>query len=459
MAYQIPGAVVSAADKAKAAASAAVEAAQPTYAQMLATIKSGEIHKDISGQLSALGNLGINTTSISAVIEKAKASMSIDMAVANAAFAQKAKMAQAAGTTLSEADKTAAMAPLGVLKNLQSTISTTMTSVASSVSSYGTTLGISPSATNPTAAINSVAAAATAFSATVPAQTIPDPLNPGQTITNPVYTSFAANPTNASKISALSSINSAASTAGSNLSGTLAGFAAAAAAGKSDIISTLKADAMIASLTKPMPALMSSVTADSLNLNKIDKYAAIKAQEATATVAVQKTPDTIRPSGGTKLTDSTTAPAPAPTDTSKFIFKYELKALGDEYDKIRDTYYKSFGTTKEATSDQQQAAYDAWWEKQLGSEKEAIRKQSVAIQKAKPDAATRTEEENAIIATSKANGKIVRDTPEYIRVQVTYWGDVKKYEEWYKLAYNNWKSSGNRYELPAELEAKLKSYK
>jgi hypothetical protein len=457
MAYQIPGAIISAAEKAKAAASAAIEAAQPTYAQMLETIKSGEIHKDISGQLSALGNLGINTTSISEVIAKAKASMSIDMAVANAAFAQKAKMAQAAGTTLSEADKTAAMAPLGVLKNLQSTISTTMTSVASSVSSYGTTLGISPSATNPTAAINSVAAAATAFSATVPAQTIPDPLNPGQTITNPAYTTFASNPTNASKIAALSSISSAASTAGTNLTNTLAGFAATAAAGKSDIISTLKADAMLASLTKPMPALMSSVTADSLNLNKIDKYAAIKAQEATATVAVQKTPDTIRPSGGTKLTDSTTAPAP--TDTSKFIFKYELKALGDEYDKIRDTYYKSFGTTKEATPDQQQAAYDAWWEKQLGTEKEAIRKQSVAIQKAKPDAATRTEEENAIIATSKANGKIVRETPEYIRVQVTYWGDVKKYEEWYKLAYNNWKSSGNRYELPAELEAKLKSYK
>ena len=456
MAYQIPGAVISAADKAKAAASAATEAAQPTYAQMLATIKSGEIHKDISGQLSALGNLGIDTTSISEVIAKAKASMSIDMAVANAAFAQKAKMAQAAGTTLSEADKTAAMAPLGVLKNLQSTISTTMTSVASSVSSYGTTLGISPSATNPTAAINSVAAAATAFSATVPSQTIPDPLNPGQTITNPVYTSFAANPTNASKISALSSINSAASTAGSNLSGTLAGFAAAAAAGKSDIISTLKADAMLASLTKPMPALMSSVTADSLNLNKIDKYAAIKAQEATATVAVQKTPDTIRPSTNTKVTEST-PPAPS-ADTNKLLFKYEVRALEIEKDSKRDAYYKAFGTTKEATKDEQQTAYLNWFVKLLGPEKNAIREQSVAIQKAKPDAATRTEEENAIIATSKANGKIVRDTPEYIRVQVTLWDDLSKYQDWYKLAFDNWKSSGNRYELPAELEAKLKSY-
>jgi hypothetical protein len=464
MTFQIPGSVINAAEKAKASANAAAAALTPSYADMLTTIKSGSIFKDTAADLSALGNLGVDTSAIAASIDAAKATMSIDMAVANAAVAQKAKEAQAAGRALSAADMEAAMAPLSVLKNLKSTLANTMSSVASAAASAGSVLGAAlpgglPGALpNPADLINSVASAATAFSASVPSQTIPDPENPsGPEIPNPAYSAFAAIPGNLDKLSSISGLTSGAASAGLGLGLALGGFALAAAAGKSDILGSLKADAMLATLTKPMPAGLGAIASDNLNLSSIDPYAAIKAQEAPSTVVVEKTPDPVRPQGSASILSKNTR-FPFPASENNRIWTYELKQLSEERDRLGEAFWKSVGSSLKASNEERQDAQSKWFDGLLGPEKAAIRAQSVAIKEAKPEASSWTEEEAKIRATSKANAEIVYASKEYIDNDKAM-GKYNQFIDWYDLAYNNWIGANNRFKLPAELLTVISNYK
>lgn len=451
MAFQIPGSVISAADQAKAAANAAAASAQPSYADMLNTIKSGAIHKDSSESLSALSSVGVDTGGVSAMIEKAKASMGIDMAVAKAALAQKAKERQAAGQELTQEDKDAAMAPMAVLKNLQSTISSAMTSATSAISSHAGTLGASLGGLNPADALKSAGAALTSFTATIPSQTIPDPENPsGPAIPNPAYTSFAS--ANSDKLSAVSSITNAASSVGASLTGAMSGFASQAASAKADTISTLKADAMLATLSKPMPTEMASVAGNNLNMGSIDKYAAIKAQEAPAKVVVEKTPDTTRP--GTASLVANMPPNSVADQNTKRIWTYELNQLNSKVEAARTAYYSAFGTTATASKEDQAAALRTWQKGLLNAQFPGGASrfdQAQAIKKAIPDAANRSAEETAIYEQAKKEYMAMRETAEYTRVQVTLWGDLDKYQGWYKTLYDTWIKGGSRFDLPADL--------
>jgi hypothetical protein len=463
MAFQIPGSVISAAQQAKASASAAAAALTPSYADMLDTIKSGSIFKDTAEDLGALGNLGVDTSAIAAEIEKAKSTMAIDMAVANAAVAQKAKEAQAAGTTVSEADMEAAMAPLSVLKNLKSTLSSAMSGAAAAASSAASVLGaalpggIGGSLPSPTDLINSAASAVSAFSASVPPQEIEDPLNPGQMISNPAYEAFTAIPGNLDKIGSVLGLSEEASSIGAGLGSALVGFAAAAAAGKTDILGTLKADAMLATLTKPMPSGLGAIASDNLNLSSIDPYAAIKAQEAPVTTTVEKTPDPVRPKGNATILSKYKS-IPIPETENRRIWTYELKGLATDRDNKGEAFWKSVGSTLEGTTeDQREAAKNKWFDGLLGPEKAAIRAQSVAIKQAKPEASSWTEEEAKIRAASKANAEVVYATPAFIAFE-NQLEEYNKYIDWYDLAYNNWLGANDRFTLPADLLTVLGTY-
>jgi hypothetical protein len=451
MAFQIPGSIISLADQAKAAANAAAAAGVPSYSDMLATIKSGAIHKDSSESLGALSSVGVDTGAVSTLIAKAKASMNIDMAVANAALAQKAKERQAAGETLSQADKDAAMAPLAVLKNLQSTISSAMASATAAISSHAGTLGANVSGLSPTAALTSAGAALTSFKATIPAQTIPDPQNPsGPAIPNPAYASFAS--ANTDKMSAVSSIAAAATSAGASLTGAMSGFASAAASAKSDTIGTLKADAMLATLTKPMPTAMAGIASNNLNLGSIDKYAAIKAQEAPAKVVAEKTPDTTRP--GTASLVANMPPNSVADENTKRIWTYELNQLNSKADAARTAYFSAFGSSATASKEDQATALRNWQKGLLNAQFSggaARFDQSQAIKKAIPDPANRSAEETAIYEQAKSEYMTMRQSAEYTRVQVTLWGELDKYQGWYKTLYDTWIKGGSRFDLPADL--------
>lgn len=464
MAFQIPGSVISAVEAAKASANAAAAALTPSYAAMLDTIKSGSIFKDVSADLGALTNLGADTSAIAAQVEAAKATMSIDMAVANAAVAQKVKEAQAAGTTVSAADMEAAMAPLAVLKNLQSTLSGAMSSAASAASSAASVLGAAlPSIgggggiPSPAELINSAASAVGAFSASVPAATIDDPENPGTPIPNPAYAVFTAIPDNLDKLSSIAGLSSGAAGIAAGLGASLGGFASAAVAGKADIIGTLKADAMLATLTKPMPAGLGAIASNNLNLSSIDPYAAIKAQEAPITTVVEKTPDPVRPkSNSTILKDI--PPNAITDDNNRRIWTHELKGLATDRDAKSQIFWEAIGSSFSAPSAEKDEAKNKWIANLLGPAKEAVRQQSIAIKKAKPNAADYTEEEASITAASKVNRDAVIAGPDGVAF-LARGAELTKYTDWYDLAYKTWIESGSRFTLPAELLTLLGTYR
>jgi hypothetical protein len=462
MAFQIPGSIVSAAAAAEAAANAAAEAAAPSYADMLDTIKSGAIFKDVSEDLGALENLGADTSAIAAQVEAAKATMAIDMAVANAAIAQKTKEAQAAGTTVSEADMEAAMAPLAVLKNLKSTLSSAMAGAAAAASSAASVLGASlpeglpGELPNPADLINSAASAVSAFTASVPSETIPNPLG-GDPIPNPEYLDFTAIPGNLDKISATLGVSSEAASIGLGLGAALGTFALAAAAGKSDILGTLKADALLATLTKPMPTGLGSIASDNLNLGSINPYAAIKAQEATIKTTVAKTADPARPQSNSTLLKNIN-PAAISDEVNNRIWIHELNGLSADRDAKGETFWKSVGSTLKDPEDKREEAKNAWFDGLLGPEKAEIRKQSVAIKQAKPDPKTYTEEEAKIRAASKANAEIIYETPAFIKFEEML-NEYNQYIDWYDLAYKTWIDSGSRFTLPAEVLKLFGTYK
>ena len=453
MAFQIPGSIISAVDQAKAAANAATASTVPSYTAMLDTIKSGSIFKDTSSQLGALSNIGVDSgtmSSITAMVDKAKANMGIDMAVANAALAQKAKERQAAGETLTEADKEAAMAPMNVLKNLQSKLSSAVSNVSASVSSHASALGATLTGTNPVADVNAAASAATAFKATVPAETIG-----GQP--NPAFAAFSSIAANVPKLAALSSISGLAASAGASLMGSLGSDAAAAASAKASTISTLKADAMLATLTKPMPPAMASVAAGNLNLSSIDKYTAIKAQEAPTTVVVEKTPDPNRPGSASFVKENERV---LPPGNEKRIWTYELKQMADARDAAQAAYYSGFGTTTSASADERKAAMDKFIIGLIGTEKNEIRLQSLAIKKSKPDAADRTPEEAGIVEQSNAIAKDLKaNNATYINVQEKLFGQWKEYSDWYGELYKVWIGPNDRFVLNAKLLEKISSFK
>lgn len=451
MAYVIPGSISTLADQAKAAANAAVASAQPSYTDMLSTIKSGAIFKDTSSQLGALTNIGVDSSTMSGIttmVNKAKANMGIDMAVSNAALAQAAKEAQAAGTTLTDAAKEAAMGPMNVLKNLQSKLASSVASVSAAVSSHASTLGASLTGANPVTDVNAVASAATAFKATIPVATIDG-------TANPAFTAFSALAANIPKLAALSSIAGAAASAGASLLGSLGSDAAAAASAKASTISTLKADSMLSTLTKAMPSAMAALAGNNLNLGSIDSYAAIKAQEAPVTIKIEKTPDTIR-SGMSSLV-VITGVANVDTTNLRRIWTYELKALAAEKTTAITAYYGGFGSKETATADERSKAMNAWLVGIIGPAKNEIRKQSLAIKAAKPNVDDRTTEEISIVDQSATIYADIKLTPQVLQHNAR-WDTLRKLEDWYIALYKNWIGPDDRFTLNAELLAKISKY-
>jgi len=455
MAYEIPGSVISAADEAKAAAASAAESAKPSYADMMNTIKDGEIFVDVSPQIAALKALRVDTSAVEAAIEKAKAQIQTDMAVANAALTQKIKEAQAAGTTVTDADQEAAVAPLTVIKNYESSINSTIEGVKGDLAIPGVVLGAAPPSEEGVDVLPAVREAATAFEETIPPEEIEEG---GVTIPNPAYFLFFLVPANIAKNIALESVNSTTESTTTSLSSLFGGFASTAANAKNDTIKSLKAGALLSTLTKSMNKGIAAATGAGLVLGSIDKFAAVKALEAPPKIALEKTPDEVRPAGTANiLKGNRFAVDPALT---KRIWTYELNGLAKDQDKKNADYYKALGTTFDAPEKDKQTAVDTWFNKLFTPEQQKIRAQAKAIRDSKPDPEKRTDEEKAIFASAKANATAIKEgNPEYIRVQVVLWGEFEKYRDWYKLVYNTWLSTNDRYTLPEELLKVLSSYK
>ena len=201
---------------------------------------------------------------------------------------------------------------------------------------------------------------------------------------------------------------------------------------------------------------MTGLIDDNLNLNKIDKYAVIKAQEAPPTVSIQKTNDAIRP--GTAAFIQDIPPSLITPSNATRIWSYELNSLNAERKDAEMAYYSVLGITSEApTAEEKRAAAYTWFDNLLGPDKALIRHQSVAIKQSKPDLADRTPEEIAITEQSAANAAIVKAGPEYTAYLKKY-DAFNELNDWYQELYNNWLTINDRFSLNAKLLEKISKY-
>jgi hypothetical protein len=443
---------ITAAQQAAADAKAAVQSAAPSFDSMIAAAKSGAIFKDVQAQLSSIATLpGIDVSSAIAVATKAQASLTADVAIASAAVEAKIKQAFAAGTTLSAAEISSTTSMLDAAKNMGSVVSGALNSAKDAVSSVAGTFGAAIPG-DAKAAVSSISAAVGSFVSSIP--------------TDPVAkAAFDAIPGNLEKAAAATGLTSAASGIASSLNSSMASLAASSAAAKSDAISLLKANVQLAQLSKPQLPAAEAALGAAIDKSKVDTYNITKAQEQTVVPDLPDVAkpeiDKIRPGRASILEESPTL-AEKP-DNVKRIWTYELKALSDELEKAKLTYYSAFGANQKMSKEQQtpliRAYVDSALRRLIGEEAVSRAQQRREITKAKPNKDLRSAEEQAIVDASNADLAIADRDPDFIRVSKTNFDTMKTLEAQYKELHDNWTSVDNRNSLSAALLEKISAYK
>jgi len=243
----------------------------------------------------------------------------------------------------------------------------------------------------------------------------------------------------------------------------MAADAATAASAKTEAINSLKADALLSMLTKPMPVSAAGAVMGNINTSvftPLAKYSVIKAQETSATqpVASQDPPrDSVRPSGGPLPSDKVTPPITDP-DIVNRIWTTEMAG----YDKAKEAAYKAamkiLGITvppdagKDAVSDAGKALTDS-----IIPGYQASKAAYTSLLATKPDKTTWTDAENALKTGYEANKEKLQVDPKY----TAYTDAVAVYRKIfanYKIAYEAWKNNASRYTLPTEIENDLAYY-
>ena len=243
----------------------------------------------------------------------------------------------------------------------------------------------------------------------------------------------------------------------------MAADAATAAAAKTEAINSLKADALLSMLSKPMAATAAGAVTGNLNTSvftPLAKYSIVKAQETSATqpVASQDPPrDSVRPSGGPLPSDKTSPPITDPDIVSR-IWATELAG----YDKAKEAAYRAamkiLGITvppdasKDAVSEAGKALTDS-----VIPGYQASKAAYTSLLATKPDKTTWTDAENALKTGYEANKEKIQTDPRY----TVYTDAVAVYRKIfanYKIAYEAWKNNASRYTLPTEIENDLAYY-
>jgi len=254
----------------------------------------------------------------------------------------------------------------------------------------------------------------------------------------------------------------------------LAADMAASAAAKADTIASLKANTLLAMLSKPMAAGLAAAMGGAIDSNLINDESKLNIIKAQETEASQEPPgeeeptDTVRPKSSTTDTNMEAASPPpiAPPPVDKKVYARELVKLSDKWTAAKAAYYKHFDITwkkgsPEPTKDVQVKAFNVKVEELYdkvvdrdGANKERLAAR--AIKDAKPDETTRTEEEKALIAKTDVERNIF-NTGEYMKKKDALWDTYVKLFERYKLAYDCWINNGDRFTLPADIEQELKN--
>jgi hypothetical protein len=393
---QLPGSLIDSATKAANAATAATEAAVPSFDSLMSAAKTSltdgakGLFKDVSATINSVGaaqfGIGSENSNIAGFeayktqISDVQKNAMIDMAIAKAALAQKVREATAAGQSIGNTAINAALDATKSLQNLQANLT-----------------------------------------------------NPAQ----------------------------------------LAADAASAAAAKAEAITSLKANVMLAMLSKPLPPTLAGAVSSNMNpslVNNLTKLNVIKAQETSATQVVpsERTPtDTVRPVDRSvrAALDDPPAPPIAPPPVDRRVYKSEVTSYETKKDTSKTAYLAHIGLTwatgqPDYTKAERNAALlsklNELYDTDVGrSGANADRIASSAIAKAKSKE-ERTPAEQALI------DQVLKDRDKFYAgawwvSQLSLYNTYNTYYENYKIVYDCWINNGDRFALPAALEKELKS--
>jgi hypothetical protein len=239
----------------------------------------------------------------------------------------------------------------------------------------------------------SAGAAVSNFASSVPSQTIPDPSNPGQTITNPAYTAFAALPGNASKLSSLSSLTGSMSGAAGGLTSAFGAIEAKANAAVAGGIADLKAFAFASQLATPATGIMAEARALSVDLTKVSAAQISKTVEMASKVKLSTPPSDAQNNGvdtaDAKISETSTTVAPPKTAI------FDKPAEDKISESFRTVYFNSLMKTKallDSLKARQEQDIDAFYPGYSG-----LKAKKIAIDKETPDTSARTAADTAIV--------------------------------------------------------------
>jgi len=457
--------------------SAPADSNGPSLTATMDAIKNGSINKDITASLNKISSVASSLPNdISNAVADAQAAIAAKMAAAQAqlpklmAVAQSnmdltTKMALANGAPPTEAQLKAASGSLAIFQDGPAALKAQAEGISKSVAEAGKDFGAKlPAALNTAsnyakAGLDKVAslattagASVTSFANSVPAQTIPDPSNPGQTIPNPAYTSFAANPANASKLASLDSLKTNLTTAAAGLTSAFGVIEAKANAAVAGGIADLKAFAAAAQLAQPAGGIMAEARALSIDATKVSAAQINKviAQSAASNPAAPpKAADAAIKE--TKVKEAEAPAAPANTtaifgkNPSDKISETFVDAYAIHWNKLNDLF-KSL-SAKDSIDAQLNAFYPTYT---------TIRDKAKQIESAKPDAANRTDEETYYVdKRAKLKGLVDYYVvyQEVIRMQSVLNERARQYQLLKKLFEEN-KTYG---EAPLSIETAIKT--
>jgi len=253
----------------------------------------------------------------------------------------------------------------------------------------------------------------------------------------------------------------------------LAADIAASAAAKAQAIEALKANTMLAMLTKPMPTALAGAVGSNMNpalVNEVTKLNIIKAQETSATQAVPgQTPpaDSIRPKGS--VAPASIDPPVATPITSpppdKRVFAFQAVAYETKKDAAKSAYLAYIGVTwkkgdPDIPKEQTRASHDAKVSEnydgiigRAGANQDRLDANAISKAKKKDE---RTAEEQALIDKVLVDKKTFFAGPWWKKKEELY-SVYDNYFENYKLVYDCWLNNRDRFTLPADVEKELRS--
>lgn len=382
----------------------------PSLTSTMDAIKNGSIYKDVTASLGKIadaasslpadvgGSLASAQQAIATKMAEAQAQLPKLMAVAQANMDLTTKMSYANGAPPTEAQLKAASGSLAIFQDGPAMLKTQAESINKSLAQAGPSFGSSlPASLNSAAGFAkaglekvsalavSAGTAVSSFVSSIPPQTIPDPLNPGQTITNPDYTSFAS--ANSDKLSAVSSLTSAMNSAAAGLTSAFGAIESKANAAVASGIADLKAFSFAAALGKPASGTMAEARSVSIDTSKVSgaQINKVVAQAAAGNPAQPPKEDDAKIKEA-KLSEPTTTTTTTPKtaifgkNPSEKISQAFVDAYAVKWGQV-DDYKKSLIA-------QLPSKLDAFYPNYT-----SIKNKAEQIAKDKPDPAARTAEE------------------------------------------------------------------